>query len=58
MLAFPGVSSFPADAALGLSVRIIGEINTAVNRILGRCPFGNWYILTNRVPETIHIFVR
>jgi len=34
MLAFPGVSRiFPADAALGLSVRIIGEKNTAVNRI-------------------------
>jgi hypothetical protein len=38
MLAFPGVSKvFPADAALGLSLRIIGEINTAVNRIFGRC---------------------
>jgi hypothetical protein len=27
---------FPADAALGLSARIIGEKNTAVNRIFGQ----------------------
>jgi len=41
MLAFSGVSRiFPADAALGLSLRIIGEINTAVNRIFGQCPLG------------------
>jgi hypothetical protein len=37
VLAFPGVSKvFPADAALGLSARIIGEKNTAVNRIFGQ----------------------
>jgi hypothetical protein len=57
VLAFPGVSGvFPADAALGLSARIIGEINTAVNRIFGQLPRGNRYILTNNDPETIHIF--
>jgi hypothetical protein len=56
VLAFPGVSRvFPADAALGLSPRIIGEKNTAVNRIFGRCPPGKWYILTNNDPETIHV---
>ena len=37
-------------------MRIVGEINTAVNRIFGRCPLGKQYILTNRDPETIHIF--
>jgi hypothetical protein len=58
MLAFPGVSRvFPADAALGLSSRIIGEKNTAVNRIFGQYLLGNWYILTNTDPETIHLFV-
>jgi hypothetical protein len=37
MLAFPGISRvFPADAALGLSARIIGEKNTAVKRIFGQ----------------------
>jgi hypothetical protein len=37
LLAFPGISRvFPADAALGLSPRIIGEKNTAVNRIFGQ----------------------
>jgi len=57
LLAFPGVSRvFPADAALGLSARIIGEKNTAVNRILGQVPSAKPYILTNRDPETIHIF--
>jgi hypothetical protein len=56
MLAFPGVSRvFPADAALGLSARIIGEINTAVNRIFGRVFSAKRYILTNHDPETIHI---
>jgi len=56
MLAFPGVSRiFPADAALGLSVRIIGEKNTAVNRIFGRGLSAKRYILTNKDPETIHI---
>jgi hypothetical protein len=54
LLAFPGVSSFPADAALGLSLWSIGEKNAAVNRIFGRCPLGKWYILTNKDPETIH----
>jgi hypothetical protein len=55
MLAFSGVSRiFPADAALGLSARIIGEINTAVNTILGQGLSEKWYILTNRDPETIH----
>jgi hypothetical protein len=57
LLAFPGVPRiFPADAALGLSARIIGEKNTAVNRIFGRSPTAKPYILTKRDPETIHIF--
>jgi hypothetical protein len=56
LLAFSGVSSFPADAALGLSLRIIGEINTAVNRIFGQYRLENRYILTNQDPETIHFF--
>jgi hypothetical protein len=56
LLAFPGVSRvFPADAALGLSVRIIGEKNTAVNAIFGQGHGAKRYILTNRDPETIHI---
>jgi hypothetical protein len=56
LLAFPGVSRvFPADAALGLSARIIGEKNTAVNRIFGRGLSAKRYILTNHDPETIHI---
>jgi hypothetical protein len=56
MLAFPGVSRiFPADAALGLSVRIIGEKNTAVNAIFGLGHGAKRYILTNKGPETIHI---
>jgi hypothetical protein len=56
VLAFPGVSRiFPADAALGLSLRIIGEKNTAVNRILGQGPGAKRYNLTNKDPETIHI---
>jgi hypothetical protein len=56
VLAFPGVSRvFPADAALGLSLGIIGEKNTAVNRIFGRCRLGKWYILTNTDPEIIHV---
>jgi hypothetical protein len=56
LLAFPGISRvFPADAALGLSVRIIGEKNTAVNRIFGRGLSAKRYILTNHGPETIHI---
>jgi hypothetical protein len=55
VLAFPGVSRvFPADAALGLSARIIGEINTAVNRIFGQGFVAKPYILTNIDPETIH----
>jgi len=55
LLAFPGVSRvFPADAALGLSPRIIGEKNTAVNRIFGQRVSAKWYILTKRDPETIH----
>jgi hypothetical protein len=55
VLAFPGVSRvFPADAALGLSVRIIGEKNTAVNRIFGQGFSAKPYILTNHDPETIH----
>jgi hypothetical protein len=57
LLAFPGVSRiFPADAALGLSPRIIGEKNTAVNRIFGQGFSAKKYILTNRDPETIHFF--
>jgi hypothetical protein len=57
LLAFSGVSRiFPADAALGLSARIIGEKNTAVNRIFGQPPSVKRYILTNRDPETIHFF--
>jgi hypothetical protein len=56
VLAFPGVSRiFPADAALGLSLRIIGEKNTAVNTILGQGPGAKRYILTTKDPETIHI---
>jgi hypothetical protein len=56
VLAFPGVSRvFPADAALGLSLRIIGEKNTAVNTILGQGPGAKRYILTTKGPETIHI---
>jgi hypothetical protein len=56
LLAFPGVSRvFPADAALGFSERIIGEKNTAVNRIFGRGLSAKRYILTNHDPETIHI---
>jgi hypothetical protein len=56
LLAFPGVSRvFPADAALGLSARIIGEKNTAVNRIFGQGHGAKRYILTNKGPETIHI---
>jgi hypothetical protein len=56
VLAFPGVSRvFPADAALGLSARIMGEKNTAVNTILGQGHGGKRYILTNKGPETIHI---
>jgi YD repeat-containing protein len=56
LLAFPGVSRvFPADAALGLSLRIIGEINTAVNRILGQGPSAKRYILTNQGPETVSL---
>jgi hypothetical protein len=56
VLAFPGVSRvFPADAALGLSARIIGEKNTAVNRIFGQGFSAKKYILTNRDPENIHI---
>src|SRR6185312_15009134 len=56
VLAFPGVPRiFPADAALGLSARIIGEKNTAVNRIFGRLLSANRYSLTNPDPETIHI---
>jgi hypothetical protein len=56
MLAFPGVSRvFPADAALGLSARIIGEKNTAVNRIFGQDRRAKRDILTNAAPETIHI---
>jgi hypothetical protein len=48
MLAFPGVSRvFPADAALGLSPRIIGEKNTAINRIFGQGLSAKPYILTN-----------
>jgi hypothetical protein len=55
MLAFPGVSRvFPADAALGLSARIIGEKNTAVNRIFGQGRRVKRDILTNTAPETIH----
>jgi hypothetical protein len=46
---------FPADAALGLSARIIGEKNTAVNRIFDRVLSAKRYILTNHDPETIHI---
>jgi hypothetical protein len=42
--AFPG---FPADAALGKSVWIIGEKNTAVNRIFGPGMTTKQYILTN-----------
>jgi hypothetical protein len=57
LLAFPGISRvFPADAALGLSLRIIGEKNTAVNRIFGQYCLGNWYNLTNSDPETIRFF--
>jgi hypothetical protein len=57
VLAFPGVSRiFPADAALGLSLRIIGEKNTAVNRIFGQGHGAKRYILTNKGSETIHIF--
>jgi hypothetical protein len=57
VLAFPGVSRvFPADAALGLSARIIGEINTAVNRIFGQGFVAKPYILTNHDPETIYFF--
>jgi len=57
VLAFPGISrAFPADAALGLSLRIIGEKNTIVNTIVGQPPGANRYILTNIDPETIHIF--
>jgi hypothetical protein len=56
LLAFPGVPRiFPADAALGLSARIIGEKNTAVNRIFGRLLSAKRYSLTNPDPETIHI---
>jgi hypothetical protein len=56
LLAFPGISRvFPADAALGLSPRIIGEKNTAVNRIFGQGLSAKPYILTNHDPETIHI---
>jgi hypothetical protein len=56
LLAFSGISRiFPADAALGLSAQIIGEKNTAVNRIFGPCLLGKWYTLTNKDPETIHI---
>jgi hypothetical protein len=59
LLAFPGVPRiFPADAALGLSARIIGEKNTAVNRIFGRLLSANRYSLTNHDPETIHILSR
>jgi hypothetical protein len=62
VLAFPGVSRiFPADAALGLSARIIGEKNTAVNRIFGQGFSAKKYILTNRDPETIqflHVILR
>jgi len=55
MLAFPGVSRvFPADAALGLSPRIIGEINTAVNRVFGQGLRAKRDILTNPDPETVH----
>jgi hypothetical protein len=57
VLAFPGVSRvFPADAALGLSARIIGEKNTAVNRIFGHGSREKRYNLTNTDPETIHIW--
>jgi hypothetical protein len=55
LLAFPGISRIPADAALGLSPRIIGEKNTAVNRIFGQGRRAKWDILTNTAPETIHI---
>jgi hypothetical protein len=52
VLAFPGVSRiFPADAALGLSARIIGEKNTAVNRIFGQGFVAKSYILTNIDPR-------
>jgi hypothetical protein len=55
LLAFPGVfKGFPADAALGLSPRIIGEKNTAVNRIFGQARRAKRDILTNPDPETIH----
>jgi hypothetical protein len=38
VLAFPGISRvFPADAALGLSVRIIGE-----NNVISQEFFGLW----------------
>jgi hypothetical protein len=58
LLAFPGVSRiFPADAALGLSARIIGEKNTAVNSVFGQCSRAKSYILTKRDPETIHFFL-
>jgi hypothetical protein len=57
VLAFPGVSRvFPADAALGLSARIIGKINAAVNRIFGQGFSAKQYILTKRDPENIHFF--
>jgi hypothetical protein len=55
LLAFPGISKvFPADAALGFSARIIGEKNTAVNRIFGQARRAKQAILTNTDPETIH----
>jgi hypothetical protein len=58
VLAFTGVSRvFPADAALGLSARIIGKKNTAVNRILGQGTVAKRYILTNHDPETIQLFL-
>jgi hypothetical protein len=45
LLAFPGVSRvFPADAALGLSPCIVGEKNTAVNRIFGQYSGAKQYI--------------
>jgi hypothetical protein len=58
VLAFPGVSRvFPADAALGLSPRIIGEKNTAVNTIFGQGRRAKRDILTNTAPETTHFSV-
>jgi len=56
VLAFPGVSRiFPADAALGLSLRIMGEKNTAVNTIFGQSPSAKQYILSRSAGVTLSV---